>query len=374
MNPAAPSQLIVPFRRARPVVATALAIAACLLASSTRAQEQPPTPHARPMSAAPKRTILTTPPGALLTLDGGSEVSGISPLDIEPQWTGKYSVSVEAAGFATARGALYLPEVASSPTLRSEPPGLSPGLFLRSLNFPGVPALLSHHRARGVALLLTGGGGLIAVLRDQLEYRSKLKKTDAESQYSALNFRYARGRWELYTVSVWGLSALDYMIRSRIDLLEASPTRVRVSAPRLTRVGVMWRSVLVPGAGQDYANRQGRGLFWLGTTLLSGAGYFIADESHHRIVSKLFRARDLLATAGPGEVAARQADVDHFTSLEETSRQLIDGLAIGTLGLYVANVFDAGIVRIGGSTANRKVSLSAPVGPRRAAVALTYRF
>ena len=335
------------------------------------------------MTLAPKRTIFTTPPEALLTLDGGSEVSGISPLDMEPQWTGKYSIRIEAAGYSTAWGALYIPEVASSPTLRSEPPGLSPGLFLRSLNFPGVPALLSHHRARGAALLSAGGGGLVAMLRDQLEYRSNLKKknqvipageTNPESYYSALNFRYARGRWQLYTVSVWGLSALDYMIRSRIDLVEATPTRVRVSAPRLTRVGVMWRSMLVPGAGQDYANRQGRGLFWLGTTLLSGAAYFIADESHHRIVTKLNRARDLLATAGPGQVADRQADVDHFTNLEETSRQLVDGLAIGTVGLYVANVLDAGIVRIGGSTANRKVSLSAPVGPRRAAMALTYRF
>jgi hypothetical protein len=132
--------------------------------------------------------------------------------------------------------------------------------------------------------------------------------------------------------------------------------------------------VLVPGAGQDYANRQGRGLFWLGTTLFSGAGYFIADESHHRIVSKLDRSRALLAVAGPGELADRQADVDHFTSLEERSSRLINRFAIATVGLYAANVLDAGIVRIGGSTANRKVSLSAPVNPRRAAVALTYRF
>jgi hypothetical protein len=159
-----------------------------------------------------------------------------------------------------------------------------------------------------------------------------------------------------------------------MDLLEATPTRVRVSAPRLTRVNVVWRSVLVPGAGQDYANHKGRGLFWLGATLLSGAAYFIADESHHRIVTKLGRSRILLATAGPGEIADRQADVDHFTSLEETSRQLVDGLAIGSVGLYVANVLDAGIVGIGGSTANSKVSFSAPASPRRAAVALTYRF
>jgi hypothetical protein len=357
------------------VITTAivLLLAAGVLPRPARAQEEPSTAQAPP-AAAPRRTVLTDPTEAVLTIHGETEVGGTSPIEMDPHWTGKYAITIEAAGYSTARGKVYFPEDASSPTLASEPPGLSPGLFLRSLNFPGVPALMSGHRRRGLALLTAGVGGVAAVVRDQLEYRSKLKKTDAESQFRARDFRYARGRWQVYTAGVWGMSALDYMIRSRMDLLEATPTRVRVGAPKLARINVVWRSMLVPGAGQDYANHEGRGVVWLSATLLSGAAYFIADESHRRIETKLGRAQDLLETSGPGELADRQADVDHFTSLEKKSKNLLNGLALGTIGIYALNVIDAGIVGTGGSAGERKVSFSAPVSPHGAAVALTYRF
>jgi len=137
----------------------------------------------------------------------------------------------------------------------------------------------------------------------------------------------------------------------------------------------VWRSLLVPGAGQDYAAQRTRGFLWLGGTLLSGAAYLTADESHHRIGTKLARARVLLLDAGPTEILDRRADVDHFTDLEKRSRRLEDNLALTTAVIYLANVLDAGIVPIGGgSSARKKLSLSAPVGFGRPEIALHYSF
>jgi hypothetical protein len=320
-------------------------------------------------------TVLTSPVDALVTLTGESELRATSPIELEPLWTGRYRVTIEAPGHATVRGALLFPEDGSRPTARSEPPGVTPGILLRSLNVPGFPHLLSRRAGRGAALLVAGAGGLGAIVLNQAEYRDRLDRPDLESQDRAGDFRHARRSWTIYTGTVWGLSALDYIVRARMDLLESTPTRVTVGAPRLRRAGVMWRSILIPGAGQDYANRKFRGLVWLGATLASGAAYFVAVESRHQILTKLTRAEALLATASPAEFADRQADVDHFVSREESSRQLVNGFALGTAGIYVANILDAGIVPLGGaSSGTEKVSLVVPVHPRRAEIALTYRF
>jgi len=320
-------------------------------------------------------TLISSPADAWVALRGSSELMGNSPLDLGPGWSGRYIVTITAPGCATARGALFFPPRGSRPYSLSDPPGVSGGLLLRSLNVPGVPELMSGSQRRGLALLTAGAGGVLAMTRDHIKYRDNLANPDEESQDRARNFRYARARWALYTGAVWGLSALDYIVRPRMSLLESIPTRVTVGTPRLKRADVVWRSILIPGAGQDYANRRVRGLFWLGASLSSGAAFIIADESHYRIRTKLGRARALLAAASPGEVPDRQADVDHFTSLEETSRRLVHELTIGTAGIYLANIIDAGIVPLnGGSTAVKKASIEAPLGARRAAIALRYRF
>jgi hypothetical protein len=321
------------------------------------------------------RTIVTSPADAQVNLRGSSELTATSPVELEPLWTGRYAVTITAPGYAPARGVLMLPETGETPYALSQPPGLSAGLFLRSLNFPGVPQLFDDRKARGAALLVAATGGLGAAIRDHIEYKDNFDQPDFESQDKAQGFRYARDRWLIYTGAVWGMSAVDHLVRARMDLIQASPTKVTLGAPKLTRGSVLWRSALVPGAGQDYANRRGRGLFWLGATLAAGAAYFVALESHNRIEIKLARAQALLATASPSEVAIRQEDVDHFTSREDDSQKLVESLALSTGIIYAANLIDAGIVPLqAGSSASKAFSLSAPVGARRAAIAFTHRF
>jgi len=346
--------------------AGACAFAVCLLALASHALAQAP---------AGELTVLTSPAEARLTLWGPSDIVGTAPLDLPSTWIGVFKVRVEAPGYARANGLIELPARSFRPTLISERPGISPGLLVRSLNFPGVPALSSGHKERGLAFLTAGVGGLAATARDHFRYRDKLQGSDVDSEDRAKDFHYARNRWAAYTGAVWGLSAIDYIIRARIDLVESTPTRITVAAPKLHRTSVVWRSILVPGAGQDYANRNMRGFGWLGITLASGAAWTIAEESHHRIETKLARAESLLAVAGPTEIFTRQANVQHFQSLQETSKQLRDGLMIATGTLYLANVLDAATIPLTRNEEKKaKLSLAAPFRPREPMLALQYRF
>ena len=319
--------------------------------------------------------VLTSPPEARVILRGAAEIAGFAPLDLGTQWRGRYSVALDAPGYATSRGGLECSQPGVSPRATSEPPEISGKLLLRSLNFPGAPDLLAGSRGRGAALLIAGVGGVIAVLRDDHQYHSIAKKTDEESQDRASDFQYARERWAIYTGGVWGLSALDYILRPRMRLLESTPTSVTISTPKLRRSGIVWRSLLVPGAGQAFANRRARGVAWLGATLAAGAAFFIADESHHRILTKLERAELRLATASPPEIPALQADVVHFTNRERDSKRLVDGLGLATLGIHAANILDAGLLPLGGHAPGaQKMSLSAPVRRGGVSIAITHRF
>src|SRR5262249_20083860 len=153
----------------------------------------------------------------------------------------------------------------------------------------------------GLVLLTAGVGGVGAVVRDQAEYSSKKDDPGFEGK-RALDFKYARDRWILYTGGVWLLSAMDNIVRPRLEDVEATTSRATLLTPEISRSGLMWRSILIPGAGQDGAGKNIRGAAWLGATLLSGAAAMTASESHHRIQTKLDEAnRLLLAASTPSE-------------------------------------------------------------------------
>ena len=354
--------------RARLLAAAVLAVGLGFLSPPARAQQPPP-----PAGAPGAMIIQSSPQDATIAVRGASDIVGISPLELGPEWTGRYAVTAQAPGHAAAEGVIYFPGPGGVPRLLSDPSGLSGGVFVKSLYFPGAAALLGHRTYRGVVLLTAGVGGLGAVVRDQLEYSSKKDDPGFEGE-RALDFKYARDRWMLYTGGVWALSAVDNMIHPRLDVIESSPTRITVRTPGLTRSGLLVRSILVPGAGQDCAGQSIRGAAWLGGVLLAGAAYVTAGESHHRIQTKLAEAQGLLATASPAELADRQADVDHFTKREDDSKRLMDKLVLSTLAIYAANVIDAGFVRLGESPGLAKVSLTPTFGPRRAGISLNLRY
>lgn len=354
-------------RLARLLAVAAWIISGALLSGNARAQR----PASDSLSTG-TLTIQSTAPGATVALHGSSELVGEAPLDLGPEWVGRYRVQMQAPGHAAARGALELPGQGMAPRLRSDPPGLSGRSLLHALYPPGLSALLSRRTTRGAAFLIAGVGGAGAVVRDHLEYRSKRKEADVETQDRAKDFQYARNRWILYTAGVWGLSALDHLTAPRVELVETAPAGITIGGPRLTRGGAIGHSILVPGGGQDFAGQDLRGSLWLGSVLLSGAALVTANESHRRIETKLARAETLLATATPSDIADRRADVAHFSDLETRSSRLVNRLAIATIVIYAANVVDAGLLNLQAAPNLDKASLSPSIGPRT--ISLTYRF
>src|SRR5690349_12174232 len=277
-------------RLARLLAAAAWIIGLLLLSGSARAQGPPSDSLATPGAL----TVQSSAPNATVALHGPGELMGEVPLDLGPEWVGRYRVVMQAPGYAVARGALELPGQGMAPRLRSDPPGLSGRTLLHALYFPGVSALLSHRNTRGAAFLTAGVGGVVAVVRDHLEYRSKRNDADVETQDRAKDFQYARNRWILYTAGVWGLSALDHLTTARVALVATAPAGITLAGPRLTRGGAIGHSILVPGGGQDLAGQELRGSLWLGSVLLSGAAWVTANESHRRIETKLALASSLL--------------------------------------------------------------------------------
>src|SRR5881392_147763 len=87
----------IPFRFLRSGAA-AMALWAALL--PTPVQAQPPAPHSGDPSSI---TVRSAPAEARIFLKGSNEIAGISPFDLSAQWIGRYAVTIEASGYATAR-------------------------------------------------------------------------------------------------------------------------------------------------------------------------------------------------------------------------------------------------------------------------------
>jgi hypothetical protein len=369
-------------RYARAVTAALLSL---LLWSATpqgvRAQQES-APGSQPGSqqgsqpAATAMTVLTAPPGARVALHGASRLSGLSPLELPSGWNGRYSVRVGAPGFATAQLLLAVPSTGEAPYSLSEEPGLSPGLLFRSLSLPGVPDLSAGRTARGWVLVgaaVVGGAG--AARAEKLHSRD-LKAGDSEAADRAKDDRIYRNRWLGYVGTVWAMSALDYIARPRVTLLEATPNRVTLGIPRVTRAAMLWRSILVPGAGQEFAGQSVRGAAWMAATLACGAGFVIADFEYARDLTRLARGESDYLALDPMLRPTYLPTVRQLRKNSESSRKWRNGFVTATLGFYAINVLDALTVPIrrDDGTGEPRFTLAAPVTPEQAGLTLSYRF
>jgi len=87
--------LIARFARARLLAAAILCVGSILGSSSAWAQKPPETAPDTTGSGG-GMTLLSSPPEAQVELRGSSEIMGAPPLDLGPQWTGRYKVTVSA--------------------------------------------------------------------------------------------------------------------------------------------------------------------------------------------------------------------------------------------------------------------------------------
>ena len=335
----------------------------------------PPAANARARGPGPL-TLVTEPKGALLSLSGSSGITGRAPIDVPASITGRYKIVAQGAGFSRAQGVIYIPPNGALPYVASEPQGISAGLILRGLNYPGVPDLTSGHPARGVALTVAGTSALTMAAVSHFTYRKRLDDVGNLALDRAQEAKRFRDAWVVYGAAVLGASAFDYWTRSRIGLKEVAPNRLTLDAPTVSRGGAIWRSLFLPGAGQEFANHRTRAAAWLGAALLTGAGIVVADNKVQQDATDLKWAKIDLSNAAPSEQAQKQLAVDQARRDLQASDDIRRGFATATISLHALSLLDAMIMPMTKAAAPvSKTSSIAPIfGPGAAGVAVSFRF
>ncbi|HET9253451.1 MAG TPA: hypothetical protein VFP58_15160 [Candidatus Eisenbacteria bacterium] len=364
------------------LVAPALALVSCMLITgSARAQTAgTPPPSSSPESIAPVPapilTLLTVPKDAQVALRGPTKLGGMTPLDLPWTATGKFSVVVEGDGLARTHGVVYLPERGALPFVLSEPRSGSMALFLRGFNYPGVNAYSGARTNRAIPMALSATAGLFMGVRSHLYYRDRLEEVGEYAEDRSRTERSTRNAWLIYTGGVYAMSALDYWIRPRLELVENTSTRLTLDVPRATRVGAMWRSLIVPGAGQEFANHRTRSSVWLSTVLVSAAGYVVADYWVSRDEVDVKWAQIGVDTAPPAELEQALLELEQEQRDLDVSRDVRRAFGIATVGFHALNLIDASVMYLSLPIPSQpKTAMITPlVSPDLAGAAVHLRF
>ena len=198
-------------------------------------------------------------------------------------------------------------------------------------------------------------------VRAQIFYRERLDEVGDFAADRAQDERYARNAWLTYGAAVWGLSALDYWIRPRLSLVETTSSRLTLGVPKVNRGGAVWRSILVPGAGQEFGNHRTRSIVWLSAVLVSGAGYVVADYKVRRDDTDLTWAQTNVDSAGPSTIVQRQRELDQAERSLDASKDIRTAFLIGIAGFHALNIVDAMIMYL---SLPRRTSPRCPRSPR----------
>ena len=356
-----------------------LSLAGLLLLSlpfATPSEGATPSDSAQAEIRQPILTLITIPENAKVNLKGASVLEGTTPLDLPSTTTGRYSVLIEGAEFARTHGVIYLPARGEVPVVLSEAPGVSPALILRGFNFPGIPDLNTERKGRGGFLLAGGLGAGFMAIHSHLWYRDRLDEPGDYAADRAKDEKAYRDSWAIYGLATLGLSAIDYWTRPRFALHEATPNHLTLDVQHVNRGGAIWRSIVSPGAGQEYGNHRTRSIVWLGGVLLFGAGYVVADYKVHRDETDVKWAEVYLDSAGPSESYQAQLDLEQQRRSLESSKDIRTGAAYAIAGWYALNVIDAVIMPLTPPKQRpQKVATVSPlITPRSAGMQVSYRF
>jgi hypothetical protein len=346
-----------------------------VLAAAAGAQplgEAPPATEPGP----PILTVLTSPPNVSISLTGPAEVYGKTPIDLPSSVVGRFSLLAQGGGVAKTQGVFAFSPRGEAPYCLSEPPGMSAGLLIRSLNYPGVPAMTVKRPLRGFPMALAETGALFQAARAHMRYRDRLDEPGLLSGLRASEERRVRNAWLVYGASVWGVSAIDYWIRPRFSVQEATPSRLSLVVPTLDRQEVVTRSLIIPGAGQEFANHGARGALWLAGVLASGLGYTAAQASMDHKRADIAYNQVLADSSGPTDQLRYLREIEVLRNDFQSAQDIRRGFAYGALAIYAANIIDALVLSIGPPPAKTppRVSATFPIGPGSAGVALTYRY
>jgi len=336
----------------------------------------PTDPNAVKPPPPPILTLFTVPRDADVVMKGRTDLAGRTPLDFPVTVEGKYSVKLRGAGYPPVHGVIYVPPRGQLAFVLSEPREGSLTLFMRGLNYPGVPALTSGRTSRGVTLALAASGGIFMAAKAHSDYRERLDEVGEFPEDRAREERSYRNGWLIFTGGTWALSALDYWTRPRFDLAETTPSRLTLDVPTITRVGAVWRSLLIPGAGQDFSNHRTRGTIWLASVIAAGAGYVVTDYRVNRDETDVKWAKIAVDEAGPGTIDEKLLELEQQERDLSASQDARRGFAIAGITLYSLNLLDSMIMPLGYNPPKRaKVASIEPiVDPRMAGMSVNVRF
>ncbi|HEV8128817.1 MAG TPA: hypothetical protein VGQ14_04105 [Candidatus Eisenbacteria bacterium] len=338
-----------------------------ILGTGRPATGQPAVP-----TPAPLPTVLTNPSGLSLHLTGDMEISGPSPLELPYSAGGRFSMIAQGNGVARTQGVFRFEE-GLPPRSLSEPSGLSAGLVVRSLNYPGVPHIASKRPERGWPMVLAASGALGMATAAHLQLEDDLDTPGTIAGFDIREERHERNAWLIYGGAVWGMSAIDYWMRPRFTTHVVSTEKISVMVPTLNRGKVVGRSMFVPGAGQTYANHRTRGALWLLGVLAAGAGYAVGEtmvaSAQHDIDENLY-----LAGQNPADsllyLGRVKAANDDLASAEDLRRDF----GYGAIGVYALNVLDAMMLSLHQKTETEPLPLSATFGPDGTRIAVRFRY
>lgn len=318
-------------------------------------------------------TVTTNPSGLNLHLEGSVEITGASPLELPSAAEGRFSMTAEGSDVPRTQGVFRFPERGMPPRALSEPAGLSAGLLIRSLNYPGIPNVASKRPERGWPMTFAATGALGMATAAHFEYRKDLDTPGTLAGFDIREERRERNAWLIYGGAVWGMSAIDYWMRPRFDTHVITPDRMSVEVPTLDRGKVVARSLFVPGAGQAYANHRTRSGLWLVGVLAAGVGYTVAET----MVSDARRDHDknlYLAGQNPADSLLyldRAANArDDLASAQDLRRKF----GYGALGIYALSLLDAITLSLHHRLESAPIPVSATFGRDETRVAVRFRY
>jgi hypothetical protein len=154
----------------------------------------------------------------------------------------------------------------------------------------------------------------------------------------------------------------------------SSSDTLRVSLTRKTPLRALWRSALIPGWGQGYSGRHGRGLAFFGTAAAAGVGYLIFKDRYDDAASDVEAAAQRYRDENDAAEKERL-----FVALERERDQADDAdrdrdiAVIVASVVYAANLFDAYVLFPRGGrelfvNGPGETGLLAQAGPRRVAL------
>jgi hypothetical protein len=307
-------------------------------------------------AAAQGMALESDPPGAYVQIRGPVSLSGTAPVPLAELPLGEYGLMCSGPGRVSLRGRF----------VRSDA-----GLVGRS--WAGVSALvhppgLQHLRSaddRGWVFL--GAGIVSATLTAAEEAAHQSAETDREKAYrsyagavSSEAILEARGRmldaiqekqdrrevrnlWLGYLAAAWIGAGVEAWLLTPEPILEAGNAgQYVVSVPGAGGIQAGWRSLLVPGAGQRYVGRSGRGDFFLAATAVLGAGAIGAQETFLEARRDQAAAQRWFDEAQTTEAVGPARDRLQRAANRADDRNALRWALVGAAaGAYLWNVLDA---------------------------------